>query len=154
MLPNGLFTHCNFASCAGGEWKSLLCPQPFIFSSAQQESADSPSVFLPPRPSIRSRVKAMPGHATDSPSLPWAINHPIGTVFSSSAKLSLPSSSSSSSKNPSLLSFFKTDGQQQAHRRGLLRCSSAAPPPSGVSHCFLLCQCCISDMLLTICSSL
>ena len=86
MLPNGLFTHCSFASRAGGEWKSLLCPQPIIFSSAQRESADSPSVFLPPRPSIRSKSKGYLGNATDSPSLPWAINHLIGTVFSSSAK--------------------------------------------------------------------
>ena len=61
MLPNGLFTHCSFASCAGGEWKSLLCPQPFIFSSAQWESADSPSVFLPPRPSIGSKSKGYAG---------------------------------------------------------------------------------------------
>jgi len=37
-------------------------------------------------PRLDPRVKAMLGHATDSPSPPWVINHPIGTVFSSSAK--------------------------------------------------------------------
>ena len=61
MLPNGLFTYCSFASRAGGEWKSLLCPQPIIFSSAQRESADSPSVLLPPHPSIRSKSKGYAG---------------------------------------------------------------------------------------------
>ena len=43
-------------------------------------------LFTPHVPRLDPRVKAMLGHATDSPSLPWAMNHPIGTVFSSSAK--------------------------------------------------------------------
>ena len=56
-LPNGPLTYCRLASRAGGKWKSLLCPRPFIFSSAQWESADSSSVFLPMRPSIRPKSK-------------------------------------------------------------------------------------------------
>ena len=42
--------------------------------------------FYPRAPRLDPRVKAMLGHATDSPFLPWAINHPIGTVVSSSAR--------------------------------------------------------------------
>ena len=60
-LSNGLFTYCYLASRAGGERKSLLCPQPFTFSSAQRESADSSSVFLPIRLSINPRGKSCTG---------------------------------------------------------------------------------------------
>ena len=60
-LPNGLFTYCHLAFCAGGEWKSLLCPQPFTFLSAQWETADSPPIFLPICPSIRPRSKGRTG---------------------------------------------------------------------------------------------
>ena len=56
-LPNGLFTYCRLASCAGGERKSLLCPQPLTFLSAQREFADSSPVFFPMRPSIRPKSK-------------------------------------------------------------------------------------------------
>ena len=109
--------------------------------------------FYPCVPRLDPRVKAILVHATDSPSPPWAINLPIGTVVSSSARALFAFLFFKLQKT--LASFFSmSDGQQQAHRRGLLRCSSAASSPFGVRPCLLFRQYCISDLLSTICSSL
>ena len=82
MLPNGLFTYCSFASRAVASENLFFALNP---SSSRPLLIHLPS-FYPRVPRLDPRVKAMLGHATDSPSLPWAINHPIGTVFSSSTK--------------------------------------------------------------------
>ena len=110
--------------------------------------------FYPRVPRLDPRVKAMPVHATDLYSQSWAINRPIDTIISSSARAFPYLLPLQASKNPSLLSFSRTNGQQQAHWRGFLRCSFAAPPPFRVRHRPLFRQCCTSGLPLTICSSL
>ena len=98
-LLNGLFTYCRIASCAGGELKSLLCPQLFTFSSAQRESADSPSVFLPICPPISPKSKDRIGARNRflSPILGYKSPHRHCSLFIGQS-LSLPSSSSSLKK--------------------------------------------------------
>ena len=92
--------------------------------------------FYPYAPQLNPRVKTVPAHATDSSPPLRAINYPIGTVISPSARaFFLAFSSFSFSKNPSLSFFSRVDGQQQACQRGHFRCSSAAPSPSRV-RCF------------------
>ena len=91
-LPNGSFTYCRLASRAGGKWKSLLCPQPFTFSSAQRESADSSRVFLPMRPSIRPKSKDHAGARNRSifPTLGYKSPHRHRSLLIGQSFLCLP----------------------------------------------------------------
>ena len=105
--------------------KTLLCPQPFIFSSAQRESADSPSVFLPPRPSIRSKTKGYAGarNRFTFPALGYKSPHRHCILFigqSFLCLLLLPAQKTLASSPSS---------RQTANNKRIGEGSSVAPPP-------------------------
>jgi hypothetical protein len=124
-LLNALFTYCRLASRMGGERKSLLCPQPFISSSAQWESADSPSVFLPICPLIRPRSKCRTGACNRfiSPILSYKSPHRQCSPFigQSFLCLLLPQAPKTLASSLSL--------EQMARNKHAGEGSSGAPPP-------------------------
>ena len=109
----------------GWRVKISSLPSPFIFSSAQRESADSPFVFLPPHPSIRSKSKGYAGarNRFTFPALGYKSLHRHCILFigqSFLCLLLLPAQKTLASSPSS---------RQMANNKRIGEGSSDAPPP-------------------------